>query len=358
MESVPFNKTASLLTYTFSHFCVDFACFYMLFHGFKNSVTSGESLAIGFLIYNLVAFGIQPFIGYLCDAKRNIPIAFYGCCLLISGLALISFSWFSLVICAFGNACFHVGGGIDSLVYANGKISRSGVFVSSGALGVVLGTLAGKNERVSIIVPVLLLVLCCILIIRFTRFKYNGQVIINFNITSLTQPFSFVMVLCCLTVIIRSYVGASIPIEWRTTTMLVLLPSAGATLGKTAGGYLADLFGARNVGVVSLIASMPFLCFGYNEPVLCTIGIILFNMTMPITLCAIADKLEQNPGLSFGLTTLWLLCGSIPVFFFKLSTIVVIPAISVLIIISVVCIYISIINREGELKHDKPYQSF
>ncbi|NLM14719.1 MAG: hypothetical protein GX218_02545 [Clostridiaceae bacterium] len=40
-----------------------------------------------------------------------------------------------LIIVALGNACFHTGGGIDSLINARGRMSRSGIFVSSGVVG-------------------------------------------------------------------------------------------------------------------------------------------------------------------------------------------------------------------------------
>lgn len=62
-------KRVSLLLYTFSHFCVDFACFFMLFAGFRGSVAQTgampalETVSLGFLAYNILAFGLQPLIG-------------------------------------------------------------------------------------------------------------------------------------------------------------------------------------------------------------------------------------------------------------------------------------------------------
>ena len=109
----------------FSHYCVDFACFYMLFFGFRNSLPPAgatlDTVSMGFLLYNILAFGLQPLIGYACDARKDIPIALIGCGLLLLGLALISFPWTSLVLCALGNACFHIGGRISSLVQSDGK---------------------------------------------------------------------------------------------------------------------------------------------------------------------------------------------------------------------------------------------
>jgi FSR family fosmidomycin resistance protein-like MFS transporter len=44
------------------------------------------------------------------------------------------------------------------------------------------------------------------------------------------------------------------------------------------------------------------------------LGIFLFNLTMPVTLAAIANMLPGRAGLAFGLTTLALIIGAYPTF--------------------------------------------
>ncbi|MBQ6579823.1 MAG: hypothetical protein IIX33_03225, partial [Oscillospiraceae bacterium] len=103
---------------------------------------SGTERAFGFILYNFIAFGLQMIIGAYCDEHRKFPSSALGCVLVLSAVLVSPFvPWVSLVVTALGNAFFHVGGGIDSLVHSGGKLSRSGIFVSAGALGVVLGTL-------------------------------------------------------------------------------------------------------------------------------------------------------------------------------------------------------------------------
>lgn len=332
----------------------------MLFYVFGSHAADNESLVIGFLLYNAIAFGLQPFIGYFCDIKKLIPIALIGCFILVAGLLLFFLPWASLVICAAGNACFHVGGGIDSLVNAGGRMWRSGVFVSSGAIGVMLGTLTGKSGYLSLVLPVILLIISITSMIFFKRIEnkyenmhYANKTGLRFNITSKGKPISLILILCFSAVLIRSYAGSIIPVGWKTTTALTLLPAFGAFVGKAAGGFLADWFGAKNVGFLSLAASVPLLYFGYNDPVLCTTGILLFNMTMPITLCAIGDMLPRTPGFAFGLTTLWLLCGSIPTFFFAVPYELVTTILSILILVSAICIFVSTNNKTGVCKRDK-----
>ncbi|OQB20276.1 MAG: hypothetical protein BWY11_02512 [Firmicutes bacterium ADurb.Bin182] len=347
------RQRISLAAYTFSHFCVDFACFYMLFSGFRNFLSAGgaalQTVAVGFLLYNILAFGLQPFIGYACDARKGIPVAATGCALLLTGLALISLPWVSLVLCALGNACFHVGGGIDSLVHANGRMARSGIFVSSGAIGVSLGMMAGQSESVPLYVPMLLIAVCGIALLVIDKRTGRERSIMRFNITGALLPFSAMLALCLFSIVIRAYIGASVPIPWKTTALLMLLPSIGACSGKAAGGYLADKFGAKSTGVVTLLLSIPFLCLGYGHPVFCTVGIFLFNITMPVTLCAVASGFPHNPGLSFGLTTLGLLCGSVPTFFFAIPANVVPIVAALCIAASAACLFVSIINTKKEI---------
>ena len=49
------------------------------------------------------------------------------------------------------------------------------------------------------------------------------------------------------------------------------------------------------------------------------IGVMLFSMTMSITLAILVSELKNTPGLAFGLTTIGLFLGTVPIFFFKIS---------------------------------------
>ena len=65
--------------------------------------------------------------------------------------------------------------------------------------------------------------------------------------------------------------------------------------------------------------SVPLLGLFPNSQALCLVGLVLFNIPMPVTLAAVADLLPYNPGLAFGLTTLALLVGVVPVFLLPLA---------------------------------------
>jgi MFS transporter, FSR family, fosmidomycin resistance protein len=345
------RKQISLGVHTFAHFSVDFACFFMLFAGFAKAFPGKEALAVGFLLYNAAAFGLQPLIGYVCDTRKNIPSALAGCLLVITGLCLFSVPWLALSACALGNACFHVGGGIDSLVNANGKLSRSGIFVSGGALGVVLGTLSGKGGLPGAWLPYLLLAVSAAMIIIVSPFPSRPivPVVIRFQTAAPGRSTEMVLLLCVLSVIIRSLGGAIVPAAWRAAPWLAVMAALAAFAGKAAGGFAADRFGARLVGVASLMASLPFLVWGYGDPLLCSAGFLLFNMSMPVTLGAIYSVLPGHPGLSFGLTTLALLCGIVPLYFLAVPYASLV--IAILIILSSAALYFALDKGQGGIAH-------
>lgn len=74
---------------------------------------------------------------------------------------------------------------------------------------------------------------------------------------------------------------------------------------------------------------------------------------VPITLCTIASILKHNPGLSFGLTTLALLCGSIPTYFFSISLVQARILLISFTLLSAFCTFISTKNKKGVASYEK-----
>ena len=220
-----------LLIWTYSHFAVDFGCFYILFAGLKTYLGSDlETLAAGFLAYNVIAFGLQSVIGLLGDERPQLAggYGFAGACLVLLGVLMVAggkgkhLVWAAMVIAAFGNALFHVGGGVDVLRRSSGKMAGSGVFVSSGAMGVAIGTLcsSGLTALLFILGAVLLTGLVRSLDIKDKKLAEYGLAAgpqaeyIHFNIA---KEGSFLMLtgLLMAAVFIRSYAGSIMPIEWE-----------------------------------------------------------------------------------------------------------------------------------------------
>jgi len=344
---------SSLFAYSLSHFCVDFACFWLLFGRVMASGMPLENVSLMFLVYNIVAFGLQAPIGYLCDIRPRIPAGLIGCAAVAAGVLMSPLLWPSLLLVALGNAVFHAGGGIDSL--SGGNMARSGVFVSTGAPGVALGTLAGKLG-LTVALPLGLLVLSGVLIATLAPRRKAPPARFMLDVSS-RAPFAALILLAALSVVIRAYVGAELPLPWKSaSTLMGLLPAVCACAGKAAGGILGDRLGARNVGFLALAASLPCLALGNAVPPVALAGITLFNMTMPVTLCTLASRLPDHTGLAFGLSTLALLVGTVPSFFFRLPDTLAPYAIAALTALSALCVLLSTRNRKGGLSHE-PSQS-
>ncbi len=330
---------------------------YIAFCGLATIKINNYNL-IFFILYNLIAFGFQPLIGYIFDCHPKIPLGIIGILLTMTGLLFINYPYMAIIICALGNASFHIGGGADSLIHSANRFSRPGIFVSSGAAGVPLGIYLGKYHSSFICIPVILMIISFALLL-FMYKKGNSlsneqpdQIIrhdYTFSILtpqiSQNLPIALLVVFSLLSIFIRSYAGYLIPTPYKTLFYSIIIGIC-ACIGKASGGILADKFGARNISILSLVISAPLLVLGADIPLMSLCGIILFNMVMSINLCSLAFTIKKRPGFAFGISALILFIG------FIVNIITVIPeschtpALITLILVSAICTGFSVINKK------------
>ena len=320
------RNRSSLAAFALSHLAVDLACFFVLRGSFLRAFSDGQLLSAGYLLYNALAFMLQLFIGLLVDRFRIAPrwCGLVGCLTVALGVALPVLPWLQLSIVALGNAVFHIGGGIDSLVFADGRFARSGYFISFGAVGVVLGSLLGPLAVVPAGVVSLLVLACAVCLVACCRqpavpFEARFELAPAQLGGGVLRDAGVIVVLLCLSaIVIRALVGAFTPLTWRTSDLLLLVSALAVFAGKFCGGWLADRLGARSVCLVALAVSAPLLAFANSQPALCCLGLLLFNIPTASTLCVVASQLPGHPGFSFGLTTFALFLGTVPSFFWLL----------------------------------------
>ena len=77
---------------------------------------------------------------------------------------------------------------------------------------------------------------------------------------------------------------------------------------------VGDKFGFIKISVFSLILSAILFTGSFYSSICGILAVLLFNMTMPITLTSLANIFNNNKGLAFGLLTFALFSGVIPVF--------------------------------------------
>ncbi len=304
--------------YFYIHFIVEVVCFFYL-----SRVTSNSYFVwlIPF-IYDGVAFVPQSIIGYISDKYPKINMGIIGVVLLIIayliyGLTDISV-YVSLIILCLGNAFLHVAGAETTLKTSDGKLSPAAIFVAGGSFGVVSGRLLARTSinPLLLIIPILTIIPFVLLSDTYINKESNTN---KFNFVKDNINKELVILIAVLVVIIRGYMGYGIPTSWNKTTTQLIIFFFTMGIGKALGGILSDLIGIRKTAIFSTLLAIPFLCFGDNIMLVSLIGVMLFSMTMAITLGILVSVLKKNPGLAFGLTTIGLFLGTAPIFFIKLS---------------------------------------
>lgn len=316
-----------LMAYGLAHAAVDAGCAALLL----GAVTAGRiqaGTALGlFLVYNVVAFALQPIVGLLVDYRGMAKTAaIAGALLTASSLPLSVFAGAivpAVLTAGVGNAIFHVGGGATSLRMTPGRASAPGLFVAPGAAGVAAGVLLGKAGA-PLWIPAILLVACAAAMALVgdgspaaaelgARTTSGTPAERHPSAAAVAPAIEGAVLLVLAVVALRSYAGLAIALPWKSSLPLLGALTAAVVLGKAAGGVLADRFGRARVGVGALAFSAPLLMLAPQLPVAGIVGMFAFNMTMPVTLVAVADVIPESPGFAFGLASLALAVGAFPV---------------------------------------------
>lgn len=308
--------------YFYIHFITEVVCFYLLFKIRGNSYL----LWMIPLLYDALAFVPQSIFGYFSDKHPKINLALIGVVLLTISMPiyfLLHTPYLAIVILCIGNALLHVEGAEVTLRSSNGKMASPAIFVGGGSFGVVTGKLLAATT-----VNYLLIVFFSLSMIPFILLAdyYKKDTLKdknpckNFNYHNKNINTKLVVLFAVLIVFVRAYMGYGIPTSWNKTTIETILLFSFMGVGKCLGGIMVDLIGMRKTAILSIACSLPFLLFGDHIMIISLFGILLFSMTMAITLGLLVSTLKKAPGLAFGLTTIGLFLGTAPIFFIKFTT--------------------------------------
>lgn len=304
--------------YALVHMAVDLSCAFLVY----TYVLGGEQWYLWLLLYNFCAFALQMPIGAAADRlDRNSCVAVGGCAGVLAGLLLgiAGFPAGAAVVAGIGNACFHVGGGIDVLNHSERRAAPLGIFVAPGALGIFLGTMLGRAGTEAAVWIGGLLILSAVLIRaaagREKLWLSSGNAPFSFSVpsSSVSSGRTLMAAACFLAaVILRSYSGMIQNFPWKETLAGSSFILAGAVvLGKMAGGVLADKWGIQRTAFRSMCAAaVGFLCLVY--PAAGILAVFFWNMSMPLTLWAVSKVFPGAKGFGFGLLTFGLFVGFCP----------------------------------------------
>jgi len=304
------SRIPLVAAYSGTHFLVDFAGAFLMFR----FIAGSPDAYLCVLLYNFCAFAMQMPLGIIADRlNRNYIFAMAGCLLVVASFGFIAFPVIAVVIIGIGNAMFHLGGGIDVLNISDRKLGALGVFVSPGALGVYLGTIFGKgNDLHAAFFPVALIAAAALIFVIYKGQRGGYPKNPVFSLGGVRAGGAAIAIICFFIVVcLRSYAGLNLDFTWKGEGYWGIALICAVVLGKTFGGFAADRFGIKQTAVFSLgLAALLFL-FPLVAPA-GTAALFLFNMTMPITLFAMARLFPCAKGFAFGILTFGLFLGFLP----------------------------------------------
>ena len=286
------------------HFMTDLICAFAVY----SMIAEGKAVRV--VMYNFCAFVLQMPLGLLADAlksrrQEDNAILFIGLSIPLTLSGLLNFPvW----VFGLGNALFHVGGGIITIHkdHENRYEGRGlGTFVAPGAIGLFLGqVIAGNSIIMRIGITAVMTVLFVLLYTEISRNNPERET----AALEIDEEALKAIILTLLVVILRSYVGFAVSFEWKHGVFLGFLAVLCVAGGKTLGGFVKPVLGYRKTVVVTLVAAARCYLSGSIIP-LGLAAVLLFNMTMPITLCMLAERMKHLEGFAFGILTFGLFIG-------------------------------------------------
>lgn len=307
------NHKTEAFIYTLLHFLVDLTTVFLISGVLLGPTVGIVNRGLVIIAYNLIAFAGQLPIGMIADVVgKNRLITAIGClCACIAYPVAFISPWIACVLAALGNGAFHIGAGSSILKMSMPKSGLSGLFVSSGAFGVWLAY--KLNERIAILLLPAIMLFVAVFLISIKNTEKKESVEIRYK----KPDFLVLSAVSCfmLTIVIRSLLGMVMNFSWKAIPIYSFLFVFSVALGKAIGGFLCDRLGHIKTAILSLTVSLIAFIFSFNLPVLGIVAVFCFNMTMPLTLTAIAGVSHNKYGFAFGLTTFALAVGFLPVAF-------------------------------------------
>lgn len=296
-------KKQQLLKQTFGHFCVDAVCAMTVVSGTQNIIDAVKF----FILYNFLAFCLQPLAGIILDKFRKIKYQHYivnSFIFLLFGLILPINIWLRVFLVGIGNCLFHTGAGALILKESDNKLTPLGVFVSSGTVGLFLGTVFADVDALHFVFAVALIGLIVVNVKLPDRKIIEKSGVVHWGLAWLL----------CLCIAIRSFMGFMPLTKFEKPELILFMVTMGVFLGKLLGGILCDKFGITKVVLWSTAVVVLLFMFSFSNPYLWTFVQMIVNLSMPITLYLMYRAMPKYPAFSFGLAASFLVVGLLATF--------------------------------------------
>ena len=308
------SENGRLLVYAWCHLCIDALCCFLLYR-------TAADVWLWIIGYHMLAFAFQPVFGWILDRHPNIASGKISILLILCAYAVQSVPILAIGLAGIGNALFHIEGGYVSLHRTQRKIGPGGFFVGTGALGIGMATIFGVYFSSFMRWPILLCGVFAFVLLMLTpvqpELRTNRG---SFHLSLHADAFYWLFA----AILVRGYGGMNVAMPIAGWTG-ILVGAILSCVGKMAGGYIADQFGAKKTVLFAQIAAAFCVLLSYWMPFLRLAAIVLINLPMAVTLAALSDYFPEQTGLAFGLAPLALYIGYVANFlpqasaFFRLS---------------------------------------
>lgn len=321
IEEMTADKKINLILYTIMHFIVDLSCIFYIVGMVFVRLPDQQQWVEAAVLYNMLAFALPMLLGLAADViGKNAAVSGIGCFIILVNYLIIQSPWTSVVLAGIGNGLFHIGGGRQVIQDAQKKYAPSGIFICSGALGVFLGKkMAGDFRQIFMVLMLIALALCVLVLAFLTVKQWRNSIRSHLKLQKLGTKMMLLSLLIFVVVIIRSYYGCISGYSWNNSFDIGLIFTLCIVAGKFLGGIAADKLGVMTASIISMAGAGILTLFAANSPVVGCLSILLFNMTMPITLALLADVWNELPGFAFGALMMALFLGTLPTTLLKVS---------------------------------------
>lgn len=297
------QSEVKLVLLTLLHLLTDGVCGAVL-AGYALSEPYYEPIVYWFMVYTILAFGLQGPTGLLLD---KYPVLIRSGLLISAGLLFVGcFSvlpiCYRIIFVGLGNCLFHVSGGIIVLRMTAG-FKEPGLFVAGGAIGLALGLCSILGVWVLVVVDLLITLV-------IWRMLADGQewdaccpdnFLFDVDVSVMWRSICLGLLLGCI--VLRGFSGGNgFPVPLLTVPFVM-------AVGKYCGGLSADRFGWRRTVLGIFIVS--FLSLQFSGIVAWLVFLFACNMTMPLTLRLAHRCFGNSPGFMFGLAASALVPGAV-----------------------------------------------
>jgi FSR family fosmidomycin resistance protein-like MFS transporter len=309
--------TTSALQLGAVHALVDLASGFLIFKQLGRTTLDYRTVVMLVVLYNSLAFGLQVPLGLLVDRARAYRSSSVAGVLLAAAALLVAprAIFAAIVVVGVGNALYHLGAGGQVLDASGERATESGVFVGPGAAGLCAGILLGVRQVRCDWAVAVALVACVPLLVGLARTveRQHAPTVLP-RIEARLLVVAGLSAACLFgSVTVRSLVGGAVAGSWRGVSLPVTIALAvAACAGKMTGGALSDRIGWATTSVAALLVSLPLVSILATTPAAAIVGMLFFQMTMPVTLKAVHNVLPTRPALAFGVPCLALLLGALP----------------------------------------------